>query len=58
MSFTNAAYLDAKSSEGDLLEESLEEDDEGTDGQQTQRSDDEVFTTPLLFSSSCNPHYC
>jgi len=53
-----AAYLDAKSSEGDLLEETLEDDDEGTDGQQTQRSDDEVFTTPLLFSSSCNPHYC
>ncbi|XP_037720051.1 myosin heavy chain, embryonic smooth muscle isoform isoform X2 [Drosophila subpulchrella] len=36
-----AAYLDAKSSEGDPLEESLEDDDEGTDGQQTQRSDDE-----------------
>ncbi|XP_016985207.1 lebercilin [Drosophila rhopaloa] len=35
-----AAYLDAKSSEGDILEESLEED-EGTDGQHTQRSDEE-----------------
>ncbi|XP_016999867.2 putative leucine-rich repeat-containing protein DDB_G0290503 [Drosophila takahashii] len=35
-----AAYLESKSSEGDLLEESLEED-EATDGQQTQRSDDE-----------------
>ncbi|XP_017128235.1 lebercilin [Drosophila elegans] len=35
-----AAYLDAKSSEGDLLEESLEED-EATDGQHTERSDEE-----------------
>lgn len=35
-----ANYMDAKSSEGDLLEEFLEEDDDGTDGQQTQRSDE------------------
>ncbi|KAH8343271.1 hypothetical protein KR059_007675 [Drosophila kikkawai] len=35
-----ASYLDAKSSEGDLLEESQEEDEE-TDGQNTMRSDEE-----------------
>ncbi|XP_017087489.2 DNA ligase 1 [Drosophila bipectinata] len=38
VNYTN--YMDAKSSEGDLLEESPEEDDDGTDGQQTQRSDE------------------
>lgn len=37
-----ATYLDPKSSEGDLLEES-QEDDEETDGPDTQRSEEEVI---------------
>ncbi|KAH8234762.1 hypothetical protein KR032_002798, partial [Drosophila birchii] len=45
-----AAYLDPKSSEGDVLEESQEED-EDTDAQNTQRSDEEVSSKNLLYHS-------